>query len=196
MNLFAVDFQRAGNAGAVAAAEQAHGKLGTPGAHQAGDADHLALAHMEGDVVDDLFVRVKRMIDGPVADVEGNIADFHTAALREAVFHLAADHAADDAVFADIILALGQSLDGPAVTHDGDVVRDIGNLVDLVRDDDRGHALLLELEKQIQQRLRVLFIQGRGRLVQNHQLRMLCEGLGNFDHLLFADADVLDQRFR
>ena len=38
----------AGDVAAVGPAEDAHGELGAPGAHQAGDADDLALAHVEG----------------------------------------------------------------------------------------------------------------------------------------------------
>ena len=61
-------------------------------------------------------------------------------------------------------------------------------------DDDGGHPLLLELQKQIQQGLGVLLVEGGGGLIQNQKARVLGQGLGNFDHLLLADADILDQR--
>ena len=45
---------------------------------------------------------------------------------------------------------------------------------------------------QVQQVLAVVFVQGRGRLVQDQQLDVLAQRLGDFDQLLLADAQVLD----
>ena len=69
---------------AIGAAEQAHGELGAAGAHQPGDADDLAAADMEVDVLDDLPVGMQRMIDRPVLDLEHHLADLGLA-LRIAV---------------------------------------------------------------------------------------------------------------
>ena len=195
LDLFPVNLHRAGDAGAVAVAEDGHGKLRAPRAHQTGEAHDLALAHMEGDVVDDLLVRVDRVVHVPVLHLQGHVPDLYAAALGKAVRQLAAHHAADDAVLADIIHALGQGLDGLAVAENGDVVRHIADLVDLVGDDDGGHALFLELQQQVQQRLGVLLVQGGGGLVQDHQAGVLGQRLGDLGHLLLAHADVLDQRF-
>ena len=105
-----------------------------------------------------------------------------------------ADHAADDAVLADVVRALVERFDRLAVTQDRDVVCDVGDLIDLVGDDDRGHALLFKLQQQIQQRLRVLLVERGGRLVEDHEAGVLRQRLCDLDHLLLADADILDQR--
>ena len=81
-----------------------------------------------------------------------------------------------------------------AVADDGDVVGDPVDLVELVRDQDRGDALPLEFEQQVEQRLAVLFGQARRRLVEDQQLDFLAERLGDLDQLLLADADIGDQR--
>ena len=84
-------------------------------------------------------------------------------------------------------------LDGGAVTDDGDLVGNVGNLVELVRNDDAGHALFLEAQHQVKQRLGIGLIQGGGWLVQNQQLGVLRQSLGDFHHLLFAHADILNE---
>ena len=89
---------------------------------------------------------------------------------------------------------LGQRLDGLAVADDGDVVGDAVDLVELVRDQDRGDALPLELEQQVEQRLAVLFREAGRRLVEDQELDFLAQRLGDLDQLLLADADIGDQR--
>ena len=76
----------------------------------------------------------------------------------------------------------------------GDVIGDPAHLVELVRDEDRGDALPLEFEQQIEQRLAVLFGQAGGRLVEDQQLDFLAQRLGDLDQLLLADADIGDER--
>ena len=126
-------------------------------------------------------------------DIHRHIADLDAGALGEAVLDRTADHAADDAVLAEIVLALGERFNGVTVADDGDVVRHIGDLVELVGDDDGGHTLLLEFQQKIQQRLGIRLVEGGGRLVQDHKARLFCQRLGNLNHLLLADADVLDE---
>ena len=169
MDLLAVHEQLAGDVGAVAVTEDGHGQLRSARTHQAGDAHHLALADMEGNIVDDLLVGIDGMIDIPVFDLHGHVADFHIVALGEAVGDLPANHALDDPVLADIVGALVQRLDGMAVTDDGDVIGNVGYLVELMGDDDGGHALLLEPQQQIQKCLGIGLIQRRGGLVQDQQ---------------------------
>ena len=91
-------------------------------------------------------------------------------ALRVAVGHLAADHAR----------MIRSSLTAPArqssvstvraVAQHGDRVGDLRDLVELVRDQDAGDALRLELEQQVEQRVAVVLVQARGRLVEDQQL--------------------------
>ena len=136
-----------------------------------------------------------RMLDAPILDAKQLLADRH-AARRIAVGHLAPDHALDDAALADRLLVRVERLDGRAVADDGDLVGDLRDLVELVRDEDRGHALRLEFEQQVQQRRAVGLVEARGRLVENQQLDVLGERLGDLDQLLLADADVGDERVR
>ena len=149
---------------------------------------------MEGDIIHHLFVGVDGVIHIPVFDLHGHVADFHALPLREAVGDLTAHHAFDDPVLADIVCPFVKGFDGMAVPDHGDVVGHIGDLVELVRDDDGGQALLLEPQQQIQQRLGVRLVQRGSRLVQDQQLGILCQRLGDFHQLLLAHADVLDQR--
>src|SRR5207245_7573238 len=102
----------AGDVPAIGAAEKAHREFGAAGAHQPGDADHLALAHIEVDVLDNLPLGVDGMEDRPVLDLEDDLADLRLAR-REAVVKRAADHRGDDAVLADVLP--GKGLDGASV---------------------------------------------------------------------------------
>ena len=95
----ALEQHLAGDAAAIGAAEQAHGEFGAAGAHQPGDADHLALAHIDVDALDHLPLGMDRVIDRPVLHLEHDLADLGLAR-RIAVVERAADHRGDDAVFA------------------------------------------------------------------------------------------------
>ena len=86
-----------------------------------------------------------------------------------------------------------EGLDGLAVPDDGDVVGHIGDLVELVGDDDARHTLALEPEQQVQQGLGVGLVEGGGRLVQNEETGVFGQGLGDLHQLLLAHADVLDE---
>ena len=63
-----------------------------------------------------------------------------------------------------------------------------------MRYNNRSHAFPFELQHQFQQCLRIRFIQGRSGLIQNQQANFLCQCLCNFHKLLFAYANVFDQR--
>jgi hypothetical protein len=61
-----------------------------------------------------------------------------------------------------------------------------------VADHDAGDALADAGRHEVQQVLRVLFVEGRGGLVEDEELDLLGQRLGDLDELLLADADVLD----
>ena len=63
------------------------------------------------------------------------------------------------------------------------------DLVQLVADDDAGDALVAQPADQVQQVGGVLVVQGRGRLVEDQQLDVLGQRLGDLDQLLLADAE-------
>ena len=130
---------------------------------------------------------------GPVPNLQADLRLDVVLPLGIAVVHGAAHHALDDPVLAELVHALDQSLDGGAVPDDGGLVGAVDDLIELVGDDNGSQALLLKLNQQIQQHLGVLVVQGRRRLVQDEQLDVLGEGLGDLHQLLLAGADVLDQ---
>src|SRR5258708_3447155 len=195
VDLAAVQHGMAGDLAAPGTAEQAHGELGAPGAHETCDADDLAAANMEVDIVDDLAVRMLRMIDRPVLDLEHHLADLGLA-VRETMLEVAIHHLADDAIFLDRAGLAIQRIDGTAIAQHGDAVGDARHLVELVRDQDRGHALGAKLEQEIEQRRAVTFVEARGRLVENQEAHLFGQRLGDLHQLLLADADIGDQRVR
>src|SRR5467141_587004 len=195
VDLAAVQGSAAGNLAAPGAAEQAHGEFGAPGAHQPGDADDLAAADMEVDILDDLPTRMQRMIDRPVLDLQYGLADVRLA-LREAMLEVAIHHFADDAILLDRAGLAIHRIHGATVAQHGDAVGDTRHLVELVRDQDRGHALGAELKQKIEQRRTVAFVEACGRLVENQEAHLLGKRLGDLHQLLLADPDIGNQRVR
>ena len=187
----AVQRHLAGNSRAPGTAEDAHGEFRAARSHQPGDADHLASAHIDVDVLDRHAIGVNRVMHDPVVHLEDDLADLGMAR-REAVVDRTADHRGDDATLADV--GLFERLDGAAVAQHRDTVGDLADLVQLVRDQDRGDALLAEFDQEVEQRVAVLLRQRGGRFVEDQQLDLLGQRLGDLDQLLLADADIGDQR--
>ena len=133
-------------------------------------------------------------MDGPVLDLQTDLAADAVFPVGETVRQLAADHTADDAVLIDAAVLIVYRFDRSAVAQNGDPVSYISDLIELMGDDDRGHTLLLELQKQVEKHFGIFLIQGGGRLVENEQLHVFGKRLGDFDKLLLAGADVLDER--
>ena len=153
--------------------------------------DDLAAADEEVGVLADQAVLDLRVADAPVLDLEEDLADLRLV-VREPGFQRPAHHALDDAVLVDAVGLDVERLDRLAVADDGDRIRDLLDLVELVGNDDGGDAAALEPEHEVQQVLGVGFVQrGRG-LVQDQELHGLVERLGDLDQLLLADADFLD----
>ena len=113
-------------------------------------------------------------------------------ALFDAQQHAAADH------------QLGQFLDGGlpglarrhhrALPHHRDVVGDRHDLAQLVGDQHDGLALLLELLEDAEQMVGLGRRQHAGRLVEDQDLGAAIERLEDFDALLQADRQLLDDR--
>ena len=129
----------------------------------------------------------------PVLHFHQHIADLYTGTLGEAVFDLTANHALDDTVFINIVACVVDSLDGSTVTDNGDLISNIGDFVQLMGNNNTGHALFLELQQQVKKGTGIFFVQRGGRLVQDQQLCVLCQSLCDFDHLLLTNTDILDQ---
>ena len=79
-----------------------------------------------------------------------------------------------------------------AVPQDRDRVRDRLDLLELVRDQDAGDALGAELAQQLEQLLGVVLVERGCGLVEDQQLDVLRQRLGDLDQLLLADADPAD----
>ncbi|MNJ34905.1 hypothetical protein D3C77_296310 [compost metagenome] len=56
--------------------------------------------------------------------------------------------------------------------------------------------MLLQLQDQIEQVLAVILVKRGRRFIENEQLDLLGERLGDFHELLLADSDVDDMSFR
>jgi hypothetical protein len=79
------------------------------------------------------------------------------------------DHAADDAVFGDDILAAVERLDRGAIAQNRDRVGHAGDFAELVRNQNRRDALRLELQQKLKQGVAVALVEAGGRLVQDEQ---------------------------
>ena len=193
VDFLAVEVNGAADMLAEQAAEDAQCQLGAARAHQAGNTDDLTLADLQVDRPDRLAIMVGGVHDPPVADLEHGFAELRFAA-GITVGEFAADHGLDDPWFGNLAGRIAHHVDGAAIADDGDGVRDAGDLVQLVRDDDQRHPLRLQLKHQVEQGIAVALVQAGGRLVEDHQLDVLRQRLRDLDQLLFADAKVADQR--
>ena len=135
------------------------------------------------------------MIDRPVVDLEHHLADVRLA-LRKTMFEVAIHHLADDAILLERAGLTIQRIDGAAIAQHGDAVGDTGHLAQLVRDQDRGHAMGAELKQKVEQRRAVAFIEACGRLVENQKAHLFGQRLGDLHQLLLADPEFGDQRVR
>ena len=157
--------------------------LGPSRSHQAGEAEDLALAQLEAHVPD-------RLAAPQVADLEHGLAGRRIGDRRLGLGEAAPDHHGDDRVHrrrggrhgADVL----------AVAHDGDAVRDLLQLVHLVRDVDDADALGLELADDPEQLGDLGIVQRRGRLVHDQDLGLERQGLGDLHHLLPGDRELAD----
>jgi len=112
------------------------------------------------------------------------------------VGHVAANHAADDPVFADVIFLDVEGFNDCPISDDRDDIGNFDNFVQFMRDQNRRNPLLLEIEQQFQQVVAVSFIEGCSWFIKDQDLDIFGKGFGDFDQLLLADADVLDQGVR
>ncbi len=155
----------------------------------AGDADDLARAHVERDAAHRGQPAVVTRRE-PV-DLEQRLARL-VLGLLDPQQHVAADHQPRQR-------ALGRALGRHGVDHlaapqDGHAVGDVEHLVELVRDEDDRRALLGQRAQDLEQVLRLLRGQHRGRLVEHEHLRAAEQRAQDLDALLGADAEVLDAR--
>ena len=156
-------------------AEDSAHHLGNARALQAGHADDLASA--------DGQIHVPEALTGEVLQFQYGFADL-TATIDLRIGIGITNHQAGNFFhggFGDISV-----FDKFAVSQDGITVRDSENLVHLVGDEDKGMALFLQSVDDLEQVVNFVLVQGRGRFVQNQQLCIGKQRLGNFQELLLT----------
>ena len=166
-------------------------QLGLAVAVDPGDADDLSRAHLERDVANG---RQPALVE----DIEVLHLEQGLPGLGRLLVHLEEDLPPDHQLGQ---LLLGRAftrkrLDHLAAAENRHPVGDVEHLVQLVADEDDGHALLGEGAQDPEQLERLLGREHGGRLVEDQDLGSPVEGLQDLDALLLADADVLDARVR
>ena len=114
-------------------------------------------------------------------------------ASRETVCQFSSDHAFDDSFFRDIVDGFVESLDCGTVADNRDLVGYIIDFIQLVRNHNRCNAFFLKVLKQVKELSRITFVKRGGGLVENKKLDVLAQSFRNFNKLLLADADILNQ---
>ena len=161
-------------------AEDGPGDLAATGSDEAGQADDLARADGEGDVVE-------LAGGGEALHVEDHLADLGRR-LGEQLGDLAAHHAGDDLALGGVRDPVGG--DVGAVAHHGHLVAEGEHLVEAVRDEDQGPTLVAQAAGHGEEPLDLVAAQGGGRLVHDQQAGVEGDGLGDLDDLLVGDAEA------
>ena len=151
----------------------------------AGDADDLARAHLEGDALHGGQPAVVDHLE--VGDLEQRLARLGRL-LGDAEEHVAPDHHARERLLGR---ALGRHrLDLLAAPQHAHAVGDVEHLAELVGDEDDRLALRGQRAQDPEQLLRLLRGQHRGRLVEDQHVGAAVERAQDLDALLGADRDV------
>ena len=112
---------------------------------------------------------------------------------RVHVVDFPAHHVLDEHRLAHLALVRVEGADGLAVAEDRHRVGDLDHFLQLVRDENAGDAVALELPEDRKEVFAVVLVQGRGGLVEDEQLDVAAHGLGDLDELLLSDAEILHQ---
>src|SRR5580692_62718 len=100
-------------------------------------------------------------------------------------------HEVDDGL--GVVLRRGPDGDQAAQAQHGDPVRDRLDVVEVVRDDDHRDVLALQPFDQVEHDPGLGHAEGRGRLVQDHQLGLAHHGPGDRDRLPLAAGQRADR---
>ena len=124
------------------------------------------------------------LVTGEVVDLQHNLAR-RGLGLREQRVEVAPDHGPDHVIDRQV-----PDRGGPherAVAHDGHPLAAREDLVQAVRDEQHGSALIAQRQHDIEQPVDLDVRQGRGRLVHDEHLRLQRDRLRDFDELLVGD---------
>ena len=149
------------------------------------------MTHVEGSTGDHDTPSLGRVIDGPVFHAEDLLADLHVA-LGVALSEVTADHERDDLALRGGRVLHVDRLDGLTVAQDRRTVGNLGDLSELVGDDDDGDALVAQAAHEVEELGRVVVVEGGGGLVQDQQAHVLGQRLADLDELLLAHAERSD----
>ena len=149
----------------------------------AGDADDLALAHAEADAAE--------VLAGEVVDLERHRrvgGDGAARGVGEAEVDALAGHRLDQPVLRQVRDRRGD--DVARVAEHGHRLADLVDLLQVVRDEEEGDALGLQLADPHEEPLDLLAVELRGRLVEDDEARAVGQRAGDLDELAGLDAQV------
>ena len=165
----------------MAAEDRLH-KLRLARAQQSGKADDLARAHIQIHIAE-------RLGRGQIAHLEQHVAKVFIDR-RIDVGQLAADDHLDQLILVDVRNSAGAV--ETAVAEDGIGIAALEDLVQTVRDIDDADAAARQELDDAENVLDILFLQHGGQLVEDDDLRIVHDRLGQLDQLLFCRAQMLD----
>ena len=113
---------------------------------------------MHIDVTNEMTIRMDVVMGVPVADFHQHVA-YLSSARWIAVGDFPAYHILDDTALDFCTLVAVEGADCLTVSQDGDLVRDLGDFIELVRNQDRRDALSLELEQEFEKCVAVTLIE-------------------------------------
>ena len=165
-------------------------KLRLAVAVDAGNADDLACAHLEGHVLDGIVMMHLRR-NGHTLNIEDNVTGLRFLLMDNKV-NIAADHHSRQLFFIGVFYI--DCADILALAQDRAAVGDLHDLVELMRDKQDALALFCEVFHDLHELLDLLRGEHRGRLVENKYLVFAVEHFEYFGALLHTDCHVLDDR--
>ena len=169
-------------------------QLALPVAGHAGDGDDLTRRHGEARPLHRGQAAVA--VDPEPFDLEHRLAPGAVRAGRRARRSSTSWPTISAASEAGVAPAAGAVAMQPAAPQHGDAVGDRHHLVQLVRDEDDRPALCRHLAQRLEERVRLLGREHRGRLVEDQDPRVLVERLEDLDALALADRELPDPRMR
>lgn len=170
-------------------------EFGLAVALDAGDAEDLALVDGEGDAVEHGTHHPVRVGRGQPQSVDGEhrrVRDGRLAGLRRG--QLTADHQLGELLGRGVLRIGGAH--GRTAPDDGDLVGHRQHLAQLVRDEDDGEALGLELAQVVEERIDLLRYEDGGGFVEDQGAGAAVEDLEDLHALTVGDPEVLDHGVR
>ena len=157
------------------------------------DSDDLALPDRERNIVDGRLAAITRNGE-PIHFEHADVRELPGLLERFRNLDLASDHESRER-----LQRRRRGVDGrdrPAAAQHCHAVGDRLHLVELVRDEDDGLALVGHRAERLEELLGFLWCEHCGRLVHDQDARVPVERLQDFDALLLADRELPDLRLR